>query len=198
MPFYPWRYIHADHHVWTGWRDLDPTMGQLRPRELSSVARRTADFCWKAWIPVFCLTFSAGNFWNLRRLRRQWKSGKPRREFLFSILFLVMCDPLLLSQNAHIPKKSSGGVKVAPIALHAQDEYTRSLLFPRWVSKWILLYFDRHGVHHFVPNLPLYRLGVIRERVSNEIHWWTWLRTAKRMPIHRLLLESRDETGVSI
>jgi len=114
MPFYPWRYIHADHHVWTGWRDLDPTMGQLRPRELSSVARRTADFCWKAWIPVFCLTFSAGNFWNLRRLRRQWKSGKPRREFLFSILFLVMCDPLLLSQNAHIPKKSSGGVKVAP------------------------------------------------------------------------------------
>lgn len=223
LPFYPWRYVHADHHTWTGWQDKDPTMSQIRPRDLPRALRAVADFCWRWWIPVFALAFSFGAFWSLPKLFRRWKKPGVRVRLLFSvvllvglfgailalwpsrflrlyglayILYLMVADPLLLSQHSHVPQRSSGGEKVQPVPFYEQDQFTRSLDFPRPVSKWVLLYFDRHGIHHFFPNLPLYRLGSVEAPVANRIGGWTWLKTAKGVPVHRLLLENRDQTGV--
>jgi fatty acid desaturase len=111
-------------------------------------------------------------------------------------LYLVASDPLLLSQHSHIPQDRAEGRKVAPIPYYEQDLYTRSVVFPKWISKWVLLYFDRHGVHHYFPSLPLYRLGDMQEPVRNQIAWWPWLRAAKKMPAHRLLLENSLQTGI--
>jgi fatty acid desaturase len=73
LPFYPWRYIHADHHVWVGYQDLDPTMGQINPRQVKPLQKAIVDACWRYWIPVFALSFSFGNFWNMSKLFRRWK-----------------------------------------------------------------------------------------------------------------------------
>lgn len=225
LPFYPWRYVHAGHHRWVGWKDLDPTMSQVQPRELSAFARAATDFCWRYWVPVFALGFSFGNFWNLPKLFRLcrkpaervrcawsciflvvtvvpifalWPAESLRAYGLAYFLYLLVSDPLLLSQHAHIPQKFSGGESVRPVPLRQQDLYTRTLVFPNWVSKWILLRFDRHGAHHFFPSLPLYRLGAVDLPVRNRIGWREWICAAKRMPAHRLLLENRDETGVAL
>ena len=77
LPFYPWRYVHAGHHRWVGWKDLDPTMSQIQPRELSPLLRWLVNFCWRYWIPVFALSFSFGNFWNLSKL---FRLARDRRE----------------------------------------------------------------------------------------------------------------------
>ena len=34
IPFYNWKRVHARHHKWTGWQDVDPTTAALVPREL--------------------------------------------------------------------------------------------------------------------------------------------------------------------
>jgi omega-6 fatty acid desaturase (delta-12 desaturase) len=225
LPFYPWRYVHAEHHRWVGWKDLDPTQSQVQPRELSQGARTLVDFCWRYWVPVFALSFSFGNFWNLPKLFRLCRKPGEKARCIWSCVFLILfvapvfvfwplealrayglsyllylfvSDPLLLSQHAHIPQQLSRGETVRPVPLRQQDTYTRTLVFPEWASKWVLLRFDRHGAHHFFPTLPLYRLGAIDLPVRNRISWWEWLREAKRMPAHRLLLENRDDTGSRI
>ncbi|MCB9551044.1 MAG: fatty acid desaturase [Myxococcales bacterium] len=60
IPFHPWRTVHAMHHRWTGWQDLDPTTAGLVPRPLARHERLIVDLCWKYWIPSSrCSTASA-------------------------------------------------------------------------------------------------------------------------------------------
>jgi omega-6 fatty acid desaturase (delta-12 desaturase) len=223
LPFYPWKVIHAAHHTWTGWKDLDPTMSQIQPRRLPVALVRGIDFCWKAWIPVFGLSFSFGNFWNLKKIYRLFPESSVRLRCIWSCVYLVITvvplvvlfplevlrvyglayflylfvsDPLLLSQHASIPQRNALGEKVNAIPHAEQDLYTRTLLFPEFVSKWILLRFDRHGPHHHFPSLPLYRLAIAGASVRNAVPALAWLRAAKATPAHRLLLDEGNlETG---
>lgn len=36
IPYSSWRHIHARHHVWTGWQDMDATTATLVPRKLAN------------------------------------------------------------------------------------------------------------------------------------------------------------------
>ena len=216
LPFYPWRYIHAHHHIWTGWRDQDPTMSVLKIQNVTPLKRRIVDFSWKYWIPVLTLAFSMSCFWNVPKLNKIWSSRKVRARFYFSILilpasyaalisivgvarfmhfwalgylfFLILSDPLLISQHSQIPQKMSHGKKVLPIHARLQDDFTRSLEFPAWVSRFLLLGFNNHVLHHFLPSVPCYRLMRIHKRTLHQIHWYTWLKTAKRIPAQQAIL----------
>lgn len=223
LPFYPWRYIHRGHHYWTGWKDKDPTMTVIIPRDLEQGKKNFINFCWSYWIPIFSVSFSLSNFWNMKKLRELYP-GKEAK-FLFSILFLIgaylfllvtfpqffkvwglayflflfISDPLLLSQHSSVPQKHTRGEKVRPVAFKEQDVYTRSLIFPSFVTKYLLLSFNNHIVHHIYPTMPGYNLYKVNERFDNEVDWKEWLTQAKKTPAVELLFsEERNIEAASL
>src|SRR5262245_52715853 len=133
IPFNCWQRVHAEHHRWTGWQDLDPTPAALVSRTLARVERLIVNTCWKLWIPLFSVLYRVNNYWNVRRLAGLFPSSVERRRFAVNILGLaavyaaagalvgwweltrlvgvgvVACliveDPLLLSQHTHIPQQ---------------------------------------------------------------------------------------------
>lgn len=214
LPFFPWKYIHRTHHLWTGWKDKDPTMTIIIPRSVPLWKQNVVNFCWKFWIPLFTLSFSFANFWNVKKLNQMLPQHTSKN--LFSILlpalfhlsliafygwssylhafglgflvFLVLCDPLLLSQHSSIPQNHSHGDKVNQFPFREQDHYTRSLIFPHWMSKYVFLGFNNHIVHHLFPTMPGYFLADVKVQSVNDERWLDWLRRAKATKGFDLLL----------
>ena len=223
IPFESWRRVHGLHHLWTGWQDLDPTTAPLVPRPLGRAERAAVDWAWRLWLPLFSILYRLNNYWHLQRLRRLLAARRAIAlnagvlilaycmlilwlgplELLRAVgvglfLSLVMQDPLLLSQHTHLPQKLSGGRAVAPLKPAEQEIYTRSLRFPRWFAQTVLINFDAHELHHGHVAVPGYRLRRLPYRQQNEVHWWTWLRAAKRLRGSVFLFSNRDRTGFSL
>lgn len=226
IPFRSWAMIHAAHHKWTGWQDLDPTTAPLVPRELGTAERFVMNFCWKFWVPAFSVLYRVSNFWNPGRLGKVARNRKQRIQLvanaaillvlyaaifwfvgfvevvfavgLGAMLSLVMLDPIMLSQHSHIPLENSGGEDVKAFKPQEQEVFTRSLRFPDWFSRAILLHFDAHELHHIHPYVPGYRLREIDYTPMNEANWWTWIRMARAMPAETLLFKNRNDTGSSV
>jgi fatty acid desaturase len=205
LPFYPWRYIHRTHHQWVGYKDKDPTQNLLTLKDIPLKRSKIINFCWKYWIPIFTLSFSFDNFWNLKKLNNLYPEKKHKN--LFSVIlpalfhlyflismgpfqylkvwgiaylfFLVLCDPLLLSQHSAKKQMIANKNKVSMIHFREQDEYTRSLIFPNFVEKFILLGFNKHTLHHLIPTIPGYQLLEIDYNDYNSENWLTWLKEAK-------------------
>lgn len=219
MPFETWRVVHHGHHLWTGWRDRDPTTRGIVPRPIGRYERMIFNSCWKWWIPVFSVAYRLTIFWNLSQLRRWY----PRRQVSFAIniltlsviylvagpwvlkhaglallLHLTVMDPILLSQHSHIPQKFAGNAVVRPMKTAEQDVFTRSVLFPPWISKWIFLGFDLHGLHHVYPQIPGYRLHRFNQMVGTTTSLGVWIKSAKRVPAHVLIFQNRDQSGIEI
>ena len=225
VPYSSWRYIHAQHHRWVGWIDKDPTTRGLAGPLPPLFLQRVINFCWKYWIPIFSLVFGVAGFWNLRNVALVAPAARQRRRTLFSVLFLAgafagiialmgmrflqvwplafLCflmigDPILLSQHVHLPLHRTNSATVAPFAHANQDRFTRTIIVPGWVAKWILFEFTAHGAHHAYPQVPHYDIGRVPFNSIHAIGWSHWLRAAKRMPAVRLLYENSEGTGVSI
>jgi fatty acid desaturase len=165
------------------------------------------------------------NFWNWPRLRSLFKSANDRRLIALNSLVLIVVyativvlvgptallrliglgvllsliaeDLLLLSQHTHIPQQLSHGEPVRPFPTIEQEVFTRSLVFPAWLSA-LLLHIDAHELHHMYPFVPGYRLGGIAYETENEIDVWTWIRRARAMPGEIFLFHNRLETGADI
>jgi omega-6 fatty acid desaturase (delta-12 desaturase) len=213
LPFFSWKYIHRHHHLWTGWKDKDPTMSIIVPVQIPSYQKAIINFCWRFWIPIFSLSFSFSIFWNLPKLRKFF----PQNVFYFIfsmsliclthlavvwifgwqlylhcwvcayVIFLVISDPLLLSQHVGIPQYQSHGKTVGQLHFREQGEFTRSLIFPNWIKTYILFGFNVHALHHLYPSLPGYQLCKITYKGENDIHWYEWLRASKKIPAIELL-----------
>lgn len=216
LPFFSWKYIHRHHHLWTGWKDKDPTMTIIVKDKMPGWQKAVMNICWKLWIPIFSLSFSLSNFWNIPKLTKLFP--EKRMHFIFSILFVILShlalilvlglssyirfwgfaylfffivsDPLLLSQHAGIPQYLSGEKNVSQFHMRDQDDFTRSLIFPKWARKYFFFGFNNHGVHHLYPTLPCYHLVELEYQGKNDIHWYEWLKTAKRTPAVDLLAGS--------
>jgi omega-6 fatty acid desaturase (delta-12 desaturase) len=225
IPFYNWKRVHGRHHKWTGWQDVDPTTATLVPRELKRAERVLVNVCWRYWIPLFSVMYRVNNFWNWRRLKQLFEKSEDRRRLALStiallvayaaaialvgpgnilrlvglgvLLSLIAEDLLLLSQHTHIPQQLSHGEPVRPFPTIEQEVFTRSLVFPRWLSA-LLLHIDAHELHHMYPFVPGYRLGGIAYETENEIGVWTWVRRARALPGEIFLFHNRLETGADI
>jgi omega-6 fatty acid desaturase (delta-12 desaturase) len=225
IPFFTWKRVHGRHHKWTGWQDVDPTTETLVPRELKTAERVLVNVCWRYWIPLFSVMYRVNNFWNWPRLRSLFKSANDRRLIALNSLVLIVVyativvlvgptallrliglgvllsliaeDLLLLSQHTHIPQQLSHGEPVRPFPTIEQEVFTRSLVFPAWLSA-LLLHIDAHELHHMYPFVPGYRLGGIAYETENEIDVWTWIRRARAMPGEIFLFHNRLETGADI
>ena len=225
IPFYNWKRVHGRHHKWTGWQDVDPTTEALVPRALGPVERGLVNVCWRFWIPLFSVLYRVNNFWNWPRLLELFPKRDDRRRLAASSLSLLLVygvivvlagpatvlrtaavglllsfiaeDVLLLSQHTHIPQQLSHGEPVRPFPTIEQEVFTRSLIFPRWLST-LLLHIDAHELHHMYPYLPGYRLGEVRYTTENEIGLGDWIRGARAMPGEVFLFHNRLETGADI
>ena len=226
IPFECWRRIHARHHRWTGWQDLDPTTVSLTPRPRSRFERWAVNVCWKWWIPLFSTVYRVDNFWNMPRLMQLFRSDRrARRNFITNavaqtatyvavvllvgpmpvartvgvalVLALMAEDVLLLSQHTHVPMGLSQGRAVEPYTALAQQPFTRSLRLPAWLSR-IWLHFDAHELHHMYPFVPGYRLNEIPYAAANEVSWRQWVPAARAIPGEVFLFQNRDESGFDV
>ena len=220
-----WRLVHAKHHYWTGWQDLDVTTETLVPRPLRGFERIAINLCWRLWIPLFASLYRWNNYWNLPRLRRMFHRTGQQRLVTLNVLGYLLAylaititvgaqtmlttiglgllismslqDLLILSQHTHIPMKLSHGASVRPFPPTQQEAFTRSLLFPTWFARLVLLNVDAHGLHHMLPRIPGYHLHRLRDRETlNCIRWWKWIAQAKSVPGEILLFQNRDQTGL--
>jgi omega-6 fatty acid desaturase (delta-12 desaturase) len=225
IPFYCWKRVHSRHHRWTGWQDVDPTTAALVPRPLSRGERLLLNVCWRYWIPLFAAIYRINNFWHCPRLRSLFPKREYRRRIAISIITLlvtylavtllvgprtllrvtalasllafIMEEVVILSQHTHIPQNLSQGRQVRPFPAFKQEIFTRSLVFPKWLSA-LLLHIDAHELHHMYPFVPGYRLRGIRYDTQNQINWRTWIRCAHALPGETLIFHNRLETGVDI
>ena len=225
IPFHCWKRVHGRHHKWTGWQDVDPTTAALVPRELGRAERILVNVCWKYWIPLFSVLYRVNNFWNMPRLWSLFAARADRQRMAWNAALLLACyvaiviavgplsllrigglavvlaliaeDLLLLSQHTHIPQQLSGGADVRPFPTIEQEVFTRSLVFPRWLSA-LLLHIDAHELHHMYPFVPGYRLDAIPYDTENEIDVVTWTRRSRALPGEVFLFQNRLESGADV
>lgn len=225
IPYGCWKRVHGRHHKWTGWQDVDPTTAALVPRPLGRAERVLMNVCWRSWIPLFATLYRVNNFWNLPRLRSLFSKGDDRRRIAISIITLLLAyvavavivgprtlvritllasllafvveELIILSQHTHIPQNLSQGKAVPPFPAVEQQVFTRSLVFPSWLSA-MLLHIDAHELHHMYPFVPGYQLRAISYNTQNEINWWTWVKCVRAMPGETFMFHNRIETGVDI
>jgi len=224
IPYPSWQRIHARHHRWTGWQDLDATTASLVPRVLAPWERHIVDFAWRAHVPLFSLIYRISNYWQLPRMAAYLRTAElapvrtgivitlvayallaaavgPLALFqafaLGRLLAFAIEDPLLLSQHTHIPQRLAGDAQVRPFSSFEQQAFTRSLRLPRRLS-WLILHFDAHELHHMYVRVPGYCLSRIGYRPDNEVDWWTWLKGAKKLPGSVFLFQNRSQTGFDL
>ena len=223
IPYVSWRLIHYQHHKWTGWQDLDPTTTSLVPRTLATAERIAINLCWRLWIPMFNVIYRINNYWNYPRICRYIRRKRQRRRvavniawllvmygILFStvgvwsvlsltwlglVLSLVIQENVLLSQHTHIPSNLTNGRMCSPFTAREQAAYTRSIKVPTWVSRLVLVNFDRHELHHVYVRVPGYHLHRIECTTENDVDWWTWLIAARQMDGETFLFRDRTTTG---
>jgi omega-6 fatty acid desaturase (delta-12 desaturase) len=224
FPFDCWKLIHGLHHHWTGWQDLDATTAGLTPRERSKWILLAVRICWACWIPIFSVIYRLDNYWNVPRLQKLFARKRTLLQFAISIggqfllyglvvylvgpwqllkliglgvlLGLMIEDLLILSQHTHVPMQVSHGEPVAPIPPLQQEVFTRSLRFPTWFSRLILLNLDAHELHHMYVQVPGYLLHRIEYVPHNEISWRQWMVKSKQVRGDVLLFQNRNQTGL--
>jgi len=223
IPYPLWLVVHAQHHKWTGWQDLDPTTETLT-HEPGRLSRSIVNVCWKYWIPLFSVVYRLQNYWYVPRLRRVmrrrdtaslapavlmlgcayllllWGIGPlvvARVTGLALLAAFVIQDVLILSQHTHIPMDRSQGHEVSPHRPLDQERFTRSLRLPPLVSR-LALHIDAHELHHMYPFVPGYRLGQVPYVPVNEVGWWQWIRAARALPGEIFLFRNQRETGFDI
>jgi fatty acid desaturase len=190
--------------LWTGFKDKDPTQKLLTKKNIPKKRSSLINFCWKFWIPICTISFAADNFWNIRKLNQMYPEKKLKNYFsiflpilfhlyflmsmgthyfkvwgLAYLIFLIICDPLLLGQHSGKKQMIADGKSVSMIHFKDQGEYTRSLQFSRFVEKFILLGFNRHVLHHLLPTIPGHRLVEINYNDPHTENWYKWLKKSK-------------------
>ena len=211
LPYYTWKRVHIEHHKWAGWKEQDPTEGEEWD-ELKPAEQKVAGFAWRTSLPLLGLSFSIRTFWNLPRLNRLFPAA--RREMAFGVLvipaahvlcallvgggvwaaaflpafalFLFVLDPLMISQHVGIPLIEGPG-PARPLPHREQEHLARTLLFPVWFARHVLLGFNYHSLHHERPGLPGHLLDDVPHQPTHVEGWWSWLKRAKRTPLGTLL-----------
>lgn len=194
LPFYPWRYIHQEHHTWTGNLEKDPTMKHVRRMKTRRRIPFTVKFTWRSWIP-FAALIQHFVYWSYPI--SAWLEGTRKRsqfrDMLFSDLFLAaayICLARIAPDWFHVARLWPSfviyllGDELVNLPHHLdmptldpesskkrlyvweQEATTRSCRYPGFLSELLVLNFNLHTEHHLFPNLPWYRLKKARELIK--------------------------------
>lgn len=196
MPFFPWVYIHNEHHKWTGHLEKDPVFALLKQGKEKGKFPKIIHVGWNSLLPINALLLHLV-YWAypLKVYKSKRMNLVMFRRCLFSVLWLFTCYitayltlPLLFSSvwNA-LPAILIYGILWEllstpqhlgmPTTLHKpslQDHAntTRSTRFPKLIGKYLFLNFGYHIEHHFFPTLPWHELEkahlLLKTQLAND------------------------------
>ena len=189
QPYYPWKFIHQQHHTYVGNVDKDPSMDKIKKVRDENKVSWVYEFAWKSWIPLAGLMLQITFMTYPYRL---WKSGEmtPKSFWLslFSVLFMLVAYAslfllfpetvnfkniflsyvfyLVLNELVNLPHHLQmpsfrDSANIRKVHPWQQHVLTRSCHYG-WLSAPLALNFNYHTEHHFFPNLPWYRLKQLR------------------------------------
>ena len=222
IPFYTWTQMHFLHHIWTGWRDKDPTTEKTVEPGNSRAVRIISNFAWRFYIPVFFLSYKLSNYWNLIKIKRFLSRPKYRIAvinvalyinlyvvlifffggFIFVnllpafLLSLVWKELVILTQHSHIEIPVSNGNDVRPVSTLKQIEFSRSFYINPLLSHYFLFGFNLHEVHHAYPALPAYWLRNIDLGIEKKPKYSEWFSQAKSMKGEDYIFRTSKHTGM--
>ena len=222
IPFYTWQQMHYLHHIWTGWRDKDPTTEKTVEPSNSKAVRIIANISWRLYIPIFFLSYKFSNYWNLHKIKQFLSPERYRVAFvnvvvyiiLYSLLMyffwnfiliyllpaflisLVWKELVILTQHSHIEIPVSNGENVRPISTLKQVEYSRSFYINSIISHYFLFGFNLHEVHHAYPGLPAYWLQKVDLGIEKKPKYSEWFTQAKSMKGEDYIFRTSKHTGI--
>jgi omega-6 fatty acid desaturase (delta-12 desaturase) len=192
LPFFPWKYVHTEHHVWAGTADHDPGLVVVKRARETGRLPWLLTSAWRTWLPIIGLTqhiiywaypitgLRAGKLSRSKAVRCAASVGwlgcvyavahhaAPTLiragNFLPAILLY-----LVLVELVNIPHHAGLTSFAERLPLWEQHRSTRSCDYPVLVSELLVLNFNFHIEHHMFPNLPWYRLRSARRLVKASL-----------------------------
>jgi fatty acid desaturase len=198
MPYFPWKYIHTEHHTFAGDVDHDPTLKAIRDyREDQRFKNGLIGLAWRSWVPLLAFIQQLV-LWSyplmllkLGRLRGRrlacsifsiallplsygtahylWPQLFNLANFALSfVIYLVLLE--LINFPHHIGTEIHRSTdKGKKRVLWEQTRVTRSCYYPVVMSELLLLNFNFHIEHHLFPTLPWYQLRRARTLVRQAL-----------------------------
>ncbi|MBA3899167.1 MAG: fatty acid desaturase [Bacteroidetes bacterium] len=224
IPFESWVSVHNLHHKWTGWRDKDPTTeGTVSPK-FSKPIKAIVNVSWKIGFPLFTIGYRLGNYWSHKKLKKYLNPDKLKKAYINQFLLvgiyftlflffgkwllvhlgiayfisLMISDIIILSQHSHIEIPVSNGQEVKPISYQEQIPYTRSILFNKFIAKYLLLNFNLHELHHAYPGTPAYHLHKHLLKTPNARPFMQYILKAKKMSGEKFVFNTSKSTGIEV
>lgn len=186
LPYFPWKYIHKEHHMWAGNIDKDPTMEKLRDVREKKHVPWLMNFAWRSWIPLAAFAQQAV-FWRypITLIKNNNMSAGVFYQCLVSVLWLVVVYfslywffpntvnlaniwlsyvfYMMLTELINFPHHINmptfhTSEKRSRLKLWEQHVTTRSCDYGVF-SGLLALNFNYHIEHHYFPHLPWYKLG---------------------------------------
>jgi omega-6 fatty acid desaturase (delta-12 desaturase) len=192
LPFYPWRYIHQQHHLWTGNVDRDPALASVQRWRKAGGVPAIVRWSWRSWIPLAAALQHVVFLSYPLRLARAPQTD--RRQLLrcgFSVALLVLAYAVLFrvagaalrpgriwlgmiiylvaEELVNLPHHLGTETTDQRLPPWEQWRSTRSCLYPWGVSEFFVLNFNFHTEHHLFPGLPWYRLRHARARLREHL-----------------------------
>lgn len=186
LPYYPWKYVHAQHHAWTGNLERDPTLKVLRRWRASRRVPWLMRVAWRTWIPLGAVINHLVLWTHPLLAARTATSSQLRRLVLSTVWLLVaylalhhswpalfrignfapaIVVYLIAVELVNLPHHADLRTTDRRLALWEQGHSTRTCYYPPFVSEFLVLNFNFHIEHHLFPTLPWYRLRRARALV---------------------------------
>jgi fatty acid desaturase len=188
-PFFPWKYIHNEHHTWAGNPDRDPTGRNLKNWRRNKRVPLLLRIAWRTWIPLGALA-QHFVFWSypmvlLREDRSKiwqclvsvallpsaylalylrWPEVFRPQNFILAFVIYLFCEELV-----NLPHHLDLFKFDRRLPLWEQWKAARSCYYPPFVSELLVLNFNFHIEHHLYPSLPWFRLRAARRYVSRAL-----------------------------
>lgn len=197
MPFFGWKYIHHEHHVWNGNLDKDWTLRRFRQWRSEGKVPGLMRFAWQSWVPIIALMQQFFIFsypfvmkkFGKNNSRMFWQGIFSNLWVFIGIATIHYCYPeyfnfanlwlaflLYLVGQELVNLPHHAGVPVFHTnenrnMLHAWEQHysTRSCYIPPYLSELLVLNFNLHIEHHMMPTLPWFRLNKARRLVKETL-----------------------------
>ena len=194
LPFEAWKDIHMKHHTWASNIDRDPTYSLVKNYNPNNfLGNGLKNIIWKSWLPILgalqYFVFWKHNYTLITHLRQKKISITPTimsivTSFVIYNLFYISIGNISLAKSVipaifiylvmveviNFPHHLGLPVYNGNDRLRYKDQYkvSRSCMYPRWFSRFVLKNFNYHSEHHLYPDLPWYHLDKAHSLLKTE------------------------------